>query len=217
MPKEETVELMHIRDAYIVKSGITTSMGHWTHNPAIYDTLNLTEADDYWYNMTVVIIDGANKGLARRIIASSQANSSLTVYPHFPTIPAIRTSYKILSNIIASGYLTAETVKDTTTLLNGTVEQTFAGCSQKINFYGRMDLSNLTQPTIIREYEEIDETNPRLLGQWIFPTDFPSNTTAIDYSHYCIDDCQWKITLQSMVAEGVDRTIARSQRIEWRN
>jgi hypothetical protein len=64
-----------------------------------------------------------------------------------------------------------------------------------------IDMVNLTQANVIREYVQVDGANYRLLSSMIFPTDFEANTKAINIT-FPQKGQLYKITMQSMVLEG---------------
>jgi len=69
-----------------------------------------------------------------------------------------------------------------------------------------LDVNALAQNTTIRFYVKADGTNYRLLNWAVFPTDFPAGVKAIPWTVYPLS-VAWKISLQSAIAEGVQRTI----------
>lgn len=101
-------------------------------------------------------------------------------------------------------------------LLNGLVEQdaiVFAASKQIIN--ARLDLSNLTQNTNIREYEKVDGVNYRELSNKLWPTQFDTGCTGVSFS-FTQADAAYKITLQSTIAEGADRSVPTRSTVESR-
>lgn len=69
-----------------------------------------------------------------------------------------------------------------------------------------LDVSALTQPTEIREYEKIDGTNYRQISLKTYPDDFDSGTKAITI-YFKQKNKDYKVTLKSTVAEGASRDI----------
>jgi len=69
-----------------------------------------------------------------------------------------------------------------------------------------LDMNALTQNTTIRTYIKIDGVNYRLINSAVFPTDFPTNVKAVPIVLYPTS-VPWKITLQSVIAEGASKNI----------
>lgn len=69
-----------------------------------------------------------------------------------------------------------------------------------------LDMNALAQNTTIRIYIKINGTDYRLIDSAIFPTDFPTNAKGVPIELWQLS-VKWKITLQSAVTEGVDRSI----------
>ncbi len=206
MPTEATVELRQIKSAYIVKSGITTAPSGATD---VVDINNLTEAANYWKNLTVVLLNGANVGIPRKIIESGIG--ILTVYPPFPNNIVTGTSYKILSMISPTNTSPLTRISTYTHINNVNEQDVFivtAGilpADYIIKFNVLLDVSNLTQNTIIKEYTKIININYRQISAKIFPIDFDPGTTVIEISFETYSD--YKITFQSIVAEGANRDV----------
>ncbi len=214
MPKEETIEIIKLSNAVISKTGITSSDGHPMGMNTIVDVYNLTEIDDYWKNQSVVIIDGNNRGLSRKITSYSNIFGTLEVYPSFPYNVLKGTSYKILSDIITFDSTRDSFINYDTTLFNGVAEQLLFSLVGDGDCYLRLDLSNITQNLIIREYDKIDTANYRQLSAVTFPIEFDTGTTSIDIDYHAISGCQYKITLQSVIAEGANRSIKWAYRTD---
>lgn len=64
----------------------------------------------------------------------------------------------------------------------------------------------LTQITTIRIKIKDNVGTYRLLNSAVYPTDFPASVTAVPITLYPLS-VPWKISLQSAVAEGVQRSI----------
>jgi len=64
----------------------------------------------------------------------------------------------------------------------------------------------LTQNTTIRVYVKDNAGTYRLLNSAIFPTDFPASVTVVPITLYPLS-VAWKVSLQSAIAEGADRSI----------
>ena len=69
-----------------------------------------------------------------------------------------------------------------------------------------LDVSALTQPVEIREYEKIDGTNYRQISLKTYPDDFDTGTDAITI-YFKQKNKDYKVTLKSTVAEGASRDI----------
>jgi len=90
---------------------------------------------------------------------------------------------------------------------NNTNEQTIVEYAADIEeLEHHFDMSNLTQKAEIREYEEIDGSNPRQITMKVYPDDFDPSTTAIVLRHFQLNQ-DYKITLKSQVAEGASRNV----------
>ena len=74
------------------------------------------------------------------------------------------------------------------------------------DIYISLDVSALTQPTEIREYEKIDGTNYRQISLKTYPDDFDTGTQVITIYFYQKNK-DYKVTLKSTVAEGASRSI----------
>lgn len=215
MPKEETIELIKLNKAWIAKSGVSTANGD-AGAITLIDTIGVTEADDYWKNMTLVLIDGTNQGLARRIIHSYQATGTLEVYPRYPYFVALGVSYKIMANIVASGDTSPTVDTGSYNHPNDTTENTVATLSAPSgarDITHRFDMSNITQNLTIRQYEQIDGTNYRQITAKIFPTDFDPGTKGVETS-FKMSEGNYRITFQSAVAEGSIKAIPYTSRFE---
>lgn len=97
----------------------------------------------------------------------------------------------------------------TITHVNGVGEQThFNITPAELTKYSivLLDLNALTQNTTIRVKIQVDGATDRLISSAIFPTDFPTNAKSVPIELYDLS-VNWKITLQSAVAEGVNRNI----------
>ena len=80
----------------------------------------------------------------------------------------------------------------------------FSAATQDIHI--SLDVSALTQPTEIREYEKIDGTNYRQISLKTYPDDFDTGTNAITI-FFKQKNSDYKVTLKSTVAEGASRDI----------
>lgn len=69
-----------------------------------------------------------------------------------------------------------------------------------------LDMNALTQGITIRVYIKIDDTNYRLINRLSFPSEFPTGAKGVPIQLYPMS-VDWKITLQSGVAEGASRNI----------
>jgi hypothetical protein len=69
-----------------------------------------------------------------------------------------------------------------------------------------LDVNTLTQDTTIRTYIEVDGANYRLVDSAVFPADFPSGVKCVPIGLYPLN-VNWKISMQSAIAEGADRNI----------
>jgi len=74
------------------------------------------------------------------------------------------------------------------------------------DLYISLDVSELTQPTEVREYEKIDETHYRQISCKVYPDDFDPGTKAILFS-FKQKSRDYRITFRSIVAEGATRHI----------
>ena len=74
------------------------------------------------------------------------------------------------------------------------------------DLYISLDVSELTQPTEVREYEKIDDTHYRQISCKVYPDDFDPGTKAILFS-FKQKSRDYKITFRSTVAEGATRYI----------
>ncbi len=215
MPKEETIELVKIKNAFIVKTGITT--GALLNAYAIQDSVNLTETGDYWVGMTVVILSGANKGLARRINAVGSPNI-IAVYPFFPNNIGEGVSYKILSSIAPSNQIQETTAliypsqPGFITLANSVAEQDvwqigdgWLVGNYTQEFLMRFDMSNITKNTIIREYVPGGADYLQSSAK-VYPTDFDPGTKCVEVL-FKTGGRRYKITMQSSEFEGATREV----------
>ena len=80
----------------------------------------------------------------------------------------------------------------------------FSAATQDIHI--SLDVSALTQPVEIREYEKIDGTNYRQISLKTYPDDFDTGTDAITI-YFKQKNKDYKVTLKSTVAEGNSRDI----------
>ena len=69
-----------------------------------------------------------------------------------------------------------------------------------------LDVSALTQPVEIREYEKIDGTNYRQISLKTYPDDFDTGTDAITI-YFKQKNKDYKVTLKSTASEGASRDI----------
>ena len=215
MPKEETIELTKIKNAYIVKTGTTT--GAPGANYAIQDSVNLTEVGAFWVGMTVVLLNGDNKGLARRINSVGQPNT-ISVYPPFPNNIVVGINYKILSNIAPSNQiqeligLTDPTDPLFITLANSVDEQVVWQMGDGViegnysyEFLMKFDMSNITKNTIIREYAPVGASDLQVSAK-VYPTDFDPGTKCVEVS-FKAGSRRYEITMQSSELEGAAREV----------
>lgn len=82
-----------LRDALVIISSTTTALGT---NLTLTDSV-LTEGDDYWNNMAVVILSGNSKGQTRRISDFDAASDTVTVDTAFASVIASGTKYNIVA------------------------------------------------------------------------------------------------------------------------
>jgi len=94
-----------LRDSMVVVSSTTTGLGT---NLTLVDTA-LTQGEDYWKDLAVVILSGNSIGQIRRISAFAAASDTITVDTAFAGIIAAGTKYNIVAqhspdtaNIIAA-------------------------------------------------------------------------------------------------------------------
>ena len=80
----------------------------------------------------------------------------------------------------------------------------FSAATQDIHI--SLDVSALTQPVEIREYEKIDGTNYRQISLKTYPDDFDTGTDAITI-FFKQKNKDYKVTFKSTVAEGASRDI----------
>ena len=80
----------------------------------------------------------------------------------------------------------------------------FSAATQDIHI--SIDVSALTQPTEIREYEKIDGTNYRQISLKTYPDDFDTGTDAITI-YFKQKNKDYKVTLKSIANEGASRDI----------
>ena len=89
----------------------------------------------------------------------------------------------------------------------------FSAATQDIHI--SLDVSALTQPVEIREYEKIDGTNYRQISLKTYPDDFDTGTDAITI-YFKQKNKDYKVTLKSTVAEGASRDIPYVYRTDGR-
>ncbi|RLG34408.1 hypothetical protein DRN97_02545 [Methanosarcinales archaeon] len=80
----------------------------------------------------------------------------------------------------------------------------FSAATQDIHI--SLDVSALTQPVEVREYEKIDGTNYRQISLKIYPDDFDTGTDAITI-YFKQKNKDYKVTLKSTATEGASRSI----------
>ena len=80
----------------------------------------------------------------------------------------------------------------------------FSAATQDIHI--SLDVSALTQPTEIREYEKIDGTNYRQISLKTYPDDFDTGTDAITI-FFKQKNSDYKVTLKSVTNEGAPKDI----------
>ena len=98
-------------------------------------------------------------------------------------------------------------VAGTYTHLNDTTEHDvleFSAATQDIHI--SLDVSALTQPVEVREYEKIDGTNYRQISLKTYPDDFDTGTDAITI-YFKQKNKDYKVTLKSTASEGASRDI----------
>lgn len=113
--------------------------------------------------------------------------------------------------------LVASITDGTYTHASNTNEQNvfvITAATQEINIF--LDMVAVTQLTTIREYMEVDGTNLRLITAKIFPTDFDTAAKVIVIS-LKQPNKDYRITLQSSVAEGASIDIPWTQMLESRS
>lgn len=89
-----------LRDALVIISSTTTALGT---NLTLTDSA-LTEGDDYWNNMAVVILSGNSIGQIRRISDFDAASDTITIDTAFASVIASGTKYNIVAqHVPASG------------------------------------------------------------------------------------------------------------------
>ncbi len=203
----------------------TTSDG-LANGTTLIDTTR-TEAIDFWNDMILLILGGVYKGQARRISDFDFATNTLTVSPGFGGKIVSGVRYAILpqtSTGISQADITTiknnsiATVSDGTyTHASNTNEQNafvIATATQDIIIY--LDMVAVTQATTIREYVEVDGINPRQISAKIYPADFDTAAKAVIIS-FKQPNKDYKVTLQSSVAEGASIDIPWTQRLESRS
>lgn len=144
----------------------------------------------------------------------SISNSALSQIWNFPTRQITSISNAALSEIW--NYSTREITatggteaSGTYSLPSGITEQdAIVVTPTELNEYLSLllDMNNLTQSTTIRIYIQVDDLNYRLVSSAVFPTDFPTNAKIVPITLYAMS-VNWKITLQSAVAEGAPKDI----------
>lgn len=82
-----------LRDALVIISSTTTALGT---NLTLTDSA-LTEGDDYWNNMAVVILSGNSIGQIRRISDFDAASDTITIDTAFASVIASGTKYNIIA------------------------------------------------------------------------------------------------------------------------
>lgn len=201
-----------LRDAIVVISSTTTSDGAGDGTTLI-DTV-LTQGNDYWNNMAVVILSGSSIGQVRRISDFTAASDTILVDTAFASQIASGTKYNIIGQYLSSSSTSATVTTGTYTHANNTTENdalTITAATQDI--FITMDCNALTKNTTIREYEEVDGSTARQLSAKIFPGDFDAGTKAIAFSFHQAS-ADYKITFQSEVAEGATRDAPYRYRTE---
>lgn len=112
---------------------------------------------------------------------------------------------------------TAGVTTGTYTHANGVTEDdvlAFSAATQDI--YLRLDVNALTQATVIKEYEEVDGATYRQVSRKEFPKDFATDTKTISI-YFKQANRDYKVTMQSSVAEGAQRSIPYVYRTEPRS
>lgn len=90
-----------LRDATVVISSTTTSAGN-AGGTTLVDTV-LTQGNDYWNNMAVVILSGNSIGQIRRISDFTSADDTITVDTAFASQIASGTKYNIVAQHTSTG------------------------------------------------------------------------------------------------------------------
>src|SRR5574337_41253 len=90
-----------LRDATVSISSTTTSAGH-VGGTTLVDTV-LTQGNDYWNNMAVVILSGNSIGQIRRISDFDAASDTVTVDTAFASQIASGTKYNIVAQHTSTG------------------------------------------------------------------------------------------------------------------
>jgi len=88
-----------LRDSMVVESSTTTGLGT---NLTLVDTA-LTQGEDYWKDMAVVILSGTSIGQIRRISSFTAATDTITVDTAFAGIIAAGTKYNIVAQYAGTG------------------------------------------------------------------------------------------------------------------
>lgn len=199
----------------VVHEGVTTSDGN-VGGTTLIDSV-LTQSNDYWKDLEVVIRSGNSIDQARRISGFTNATNTITVSAAFASQILSGTSYRILAIVTFPdvsvdvtailNILTAHNTNGTYTHLNNLLEQdvlVFASATQDINL--RLSMDNITQNTNIREYEKIDGITYDQLTNRIYPTDFDTNNKGIVLS-FPQAGRLYKVTMQSQIVEGANKSV----------
>jgi len=71
-----------------------------------------------------------------------------------------------------------------------------------------LDMTNITQQTIIRKLEKADDTNYEEVKKWTWPDDNDDTTNEISGITIVGHNVDVKITMQSVIAEGSNKTVS---------
>ena len=97
---------LHQRKIDIIKDSVQSEISSTTSNGNVGGTTLIdtsrTEADNYWNNMTILILGGASKGQSRKISSFSNATNTITVSSAFSTQILSGQKYVILPYIAST-------------------------------------------------------------------------------------------------------------------
>lgn len=95
--------------------------------------------------------------------------------------------------------------------INNTVQQDIIDLLFKplnlINIGAILDMTNITQQTIIRKLEKADGSNYEEVKKWTWPDDNDDDTNEISGITIEGHNVDVKITMQSVIAEGSNKTV----------
>ena len=141
-----------LRDAMVVISSTTTSSGN-VGGTTLIDTV-LTQGNDYWINMSVVILSGNSNGQIRRISAFTAASDTITVDTAFASQILVGTRYDIIAQY-ASAAISPSSVS------NIGIRQVFEKAITSATNAGAVTLGTVTTQSCIIE-SIIIQTNAAL-------------------------------------------------------